>query len=170
MNQMFQNKAVFKFLLTAILIFVLTILQTTVIQGIEVFHVIPNLLLITVVCYSLLHGDYSALVVGVVCGFLLDINGGRVVGMNALLCTVLAYVCICVSGSLYSNNGLIAMIFVLIFSLFYELIVYIFYFAIWGQGAFFYALFCKILPAAVYNGLATILLYPLVRRLTVFNQ
>ncbi len=166
MNQTFQSRTLIKILLTVVLFFILTILQTTVIRGIEVFHVIPNLLLIAVVCYGLLHDDYSTLVVGVICGLLLDLNGGRVVGMNTLLCTVVAYLCIYVSGSLYSNTSVVAMLFVLIFSVFYELIVYIFYFAVWGHGGFLYAIFCKILPAGIYNSLVTIVLYPLVRKLT----
>ncbi len=167
MNQIFQDKPIFRYLLTAVLVFVLIVLQTTVIRGIEVFHVVPNLLVVMVVCYSLLHEDYSALVVGAICGLLLDIHGGRSVGMNALLCTLLAYLCVCVSGNLYNNNSLVAMVFVLFLSIAYELIIYIFYFAIWGHGSFVYALLYKILPGAVYNSLVTILLYPLVRWLTV---
>lgn len=166
MNQTFQGRTLVKILLMAVLVFILTVLQTTVVRGIEIFHVIPNLLLIAVVCYGLLHDDYSTLAVGVVCGLLLDINGGRVVGMNTLLCTIVAYLCIYVSGSLYSNNSFVAMLFVLIFSVFYELIVYVFYFAVWGHGGFLYAVFCKILPAGIYNSLVTIVLYPLVRKLT----
>lgn len=166
MNQTFQSKTLIKILWTVVLVFVLTILQTTVVRRIEIFHVIPNLLLIFVICYGLLHDDYSTLVVGVICGLLLDINGGRVVGMNTLLCTVVAYLCIYVSGSLYSNTSVVAMLFVLIFSFFYELIVYIFYFAVWGHGGFLYAMFCKILPAGIYNSLVTIVLYPIVQKLT----
>ncbi len=169
MNQLFQDKPIFKYLLTALLIFVLIILQTTVVRGIEIFHVIPNLLLVMVVSYSLLHEDYSALVVGAVCGLLLDMHGGRTVGMNTLLCALLAYLCVCVSGNLYSNNSLVALVFVFFLSIAYELIIYIFYFAIWGHGSFVFALFHKILPGAAYNSLVTLLLYPLIRKLTVFN-
>ena len=169
MNQIFRNKTFFEYLLTAVLVFVLLVIQTTILRGIEVFDVIPNLLMIMVVCYSLLHEDYSALVVGAVCGLLLDWHGGRAVGMNALLCTLLAYLCVWVSGSLYSNNSIVAMVFVFFLSIAYELVVYIFYFAIWGYGSFGYALVFKILLAAVYNGLVTILIYPLARRLTVLE-
>lgn len=169
MNQMFQDKPIFKYLFTAVLIFALIVLQTTVIRGVEIFHVVPNLLVVMVVCYSLLHEEYSALAVGAICGLLLDIHGGRTVGMNALLCTLLAYLCVCVSGNLYSNNSFVAMVFVLFLSVVYELVIYIFYFAIWGHGSFGYALLYKILPGSLYNSLVTILLYPLVRLLTVFR-
>ena len=159
-----------KVVLILILILLLTVLQTTVLRGIEIFHVIPNLLMVTVVCYSLLKGDYSALAVGVACGFILDITGGRMVGMNALLCALVAYFCICISGSLFNHNIPVAMLFVLMLSIPYELIMYIFYFAIWGEGEFWFAFFCKILPASIYNALATVLLCPLIRAIVGTEQ
>jgi len=170
MNQNEQSITIFKVVLTVIMIFILTVLQTTIVQGFEIFHVVPNLLFITVVCYGILHGDYGALAVGIACGLLLDITGARVVGMNTLLCALAAYFCICVSDSLFNNNVLVAMVFVLVLSIPYELIIYIFNFVIWGRGNFVYALFCKVLPGAVYNFLVTVLLYPIIKRVTFFRQ
>lgn len=169
MNQSEQRVTIVKIVLTVLLIFIMTVFQTTIIQGFEIFHVVPNLLFIMVVCYGILHGDYGALAVGIVCGLLLDITGARVVGMNTLLCAFAAYFCICVSDSLFNNNVLVAMVFVLILSIPYELILYIFNFVIWGQGNIVYALFCKILPGAIYNFAVTILFYPIIRRVTYFG-
>ena len=148
-----------------IFIFFEAALQTTVIRGIEVFHVIPNLLFITVVCFSLRRGDYSALVVGAICGLILDMLGGRVVGINTLLCVYVAYLCICISSNLFNNNLFVSMVFVLLFSIPYEFLIYLFYFAIWGQGAFGYALIARILPTVLYNFLFTLVLYPIIRRI-----
>lgn len=152
--------------LTGILILLLTVIQSTILRGIEIFHVIPNLLLIALVSYSLCRSEYSALVVGICCGLLLDFIGGRSIGMNTLLCAVATYVCLVISDSLFNNNTFVAMVFVLVFSIFYELLIYIFYFAIWGEGHFAYALFCKIIPISVYNFLFTPLIYPIMRRIT----
>ncbi len=165
-----QNSTIVSRVLTVILILLFTIIQTTVLRGFEVFHVIPNLLLITVVCHGILHGDYMSLAVGVICGFLLDITGGRLVGMNTLLCTLVAYLCICISGNLFNNHLFVAMMFVLLFSIPYELLIYIFYFTIWGTGKLGFVLVCKILPGAVYNFLFTVLLYPLVKRVSGIGQ
>lgn len=152
-------------ILMAVFIFAMTVLQSTVIQSIELFNVVPNLLLITVVCYSLLCGDYSAMVIGVVCGLLLDITGGRIVGLNTILCTLAAYFCICVSGNLFNNNALVSMVFVLLLSIPYELLTYLLYFAIWGHGGFFYALLARVLPAALYNFVVTLIIHPIVRKI-----
>ncbi|MBE7047797.1 MAG: rod shape-determining protein MreD [Ruminococcaceae bacterium] len=154
-----------KQILAVVVILLIALLQTTVIRGLEVFHVVPNLLFITVVIVGLLRGDYCGLSVGVLCGFLLDIMGGRAVGSNTLLCTYVAYLCTRISGSLFNRNVFVSMVFVLLFSVPYELFIYIFNFVIWGKGAWGYALFCKILPAVIYNFLFTIVLYPVVRRL-----
>ncbi len=167
MNQMHYNGTpVVRYVLTAILILLLTVLQTTVLWGIELFHVIPNLLLIMVVSYGFLHGDYSALAVGVVCGMLLDITAGRAIGMNTLLCALVAYFCIRISGNLFNNNAFVTMVFVLCFTIPYEFFIYLFYFVIWGKGDFGYALFCKILPSALYNFVFTLVLYPIIRRVS----
>ncbi len=163
-NQIKQTGAAFRQVLTVIFILLMAVLQTTVLRGLEVFHVIPNLLFITVVCYSLRRGDYSAMVVGVACGLILDVTGGRAVGINTLLCTYAAFFCVRVSSSLFNNNVFVSMVFVLLLSIPYELLIYLFYFVIWGRGALGYALLCKILPAVVYNFLFTIVLYPAVRR------
>ena len=149
--------------LTGIFILVLTVLQTTVLRGIEIFHVIPNLLFIFVVCYSLLRGDYSALIVAAVCGLILDTIGGRAIGINTLLCTLAAYFCVAVSGNLFNNNSFVAMVFVLLLSLPYELMIYIFYFAIWGRGALGFALLHKLVPAVLYNFVMTFFVYPVTR-------
>ncbi len=158
-----QNTTLISRGLTVILILLLTVLQTTVLRGFEIFNLIPNLLLIMVVCHGILHGDYMSLTVGVICGLLLDITGGRAVGMNTLLCTLIAYLCISVGENLFNNHIFVAMMFVLLFSIPYEFLIYLFYFGIWGEGNFWYAIFCKVLPGAIYNSLFTIVLYPLIK-------
>lgn len=152
--------------LTVVLVFLLAVLQTTLVHGISVFHTVPNLLFIAVVCYSLLHADYSALVFAAACGLLLDVTGGRAIGINTLFCLYAAYFCIRISGSLFNNNVFVSMVFVMLLSVPYELFTYVLYFAVWGHGTFGYALLCKIVPAVLYNFVMTLLIYPLTRSMT----
>ncbi len=166
MNQFKQTSPVLTWLFTGILILLTATLQTTVIRGLEVFHVIPNLLFIVVVSYGILHDDYSSLFVGAVCGLILDVLGGRVVGINTLICTYVAYLCLLISDNLFNNNAFVAMVFVLLLSIPYEVLTYLCYFVIWGKGSLWYAVFHKILPIAVYNFLFTLPLYPIVKKVT----
>ncbi len=151
--------------LTVIFIFVLAALQTTVLHGLTLFHVIPNLLFIFVICYCLTKNDYSALIYAVICGLIMDFLGGRPIGMHALMYTLVAYFCLAISGNLFNNNLFVAMVFVFVLSLPYELLTYLFYFVIWGRGSWGFAIFCKILPASVYNFVFTLVLYPVIKML-----
>ena len=166
MEQNTNSATVLHYLVTALFIILLSVIQSTVLRGIQIFHVIPNLLLITTVCYGLTHGSFRGFFVGILCGLLLDLFSGRAIGMNTLLFALIAYFCIFISGNLFSNNTYVCMVFVLFLTISYELLTYIFYFAIWKQGALGFAIFSKILPSAIYNFLFTIVLYPLVKRVT----
>lgn len=162
-----QAKTVLRYVLTICFVLLLAVLQTTVLHAAELFGVIPNLLLSAVVCYSLTKGDYKAHVFGIGCGLLLDFFGGRVVGMNTLLCFYVSLVCVLLYGGLFNNNVFVAMLFVLLLSVPYEFFIYFFSLFIWGQGDIVYALLCKIVPCAVYNALTTFLVYPFTRALAV---
>ena len=166
MEQNTNSATVLHYVLTGLFIILLAILQTTVLRGIQIFHVIPNLLLIMTVSYSLTHGSYRAFFVGILCGLLLDLFGGRTIGMNTLLFALIVYFCVFISDSLFSNNAFVSMVFVFFLTIPYELLTYLFYFVIWNHGAFGFAIFSKILPAALYNFLFTLVLYPLVKRVT----
>lgn len=166
MNQYRQTSPALSWVLTGILILLSATLQTTIIRGIEVFHVIPNLLFIIVVCYGLLHDDYSSLVVGIVCGLILDLFGGRLLGINTLLCVLAACFCMSISDNLFSHNAIVSMVFVLLLTIPFELLTYILYFAIWGKGSFWYAVLCKILPSAGYNFLFALIIHPIVKTIT----
>lgn len=162
-----QTRNVARYALTVGFVFLLTVVQTTVLRTVEIFGVIPNLLLSAVICYSLIKGDPKAVVFGVVCGFLLDFFGGRTIGMNTLLCTYTALLCILLHGGLFNNNAFVAMLFVFVISVPYEFMNYFFHFFIWGEASVLYALFAKILPGAVYNALVTLVIYPFTRALAI---
>ena len=160
-----QEKNVARYALMVVFIFVLTVIQTTVLHSAEVFGVIPNLLLSCVVCYSLIKGDPKAIVFGIVCGLVLDFFGGRTVGINTLLCMYTALLCVLLHGGLFNNNALVAMLFVFVISLLYELLIYFFNIFIWGYRGIWYALVYKILFGSVYTALTALLIYPVLKLL-----
>ncbi len=160
-----QTQNMIRYALLVVFVFLLTVLQTTILRAVEIFGVIPNLLFSAVVCYSLTKGDWKALVFGIVCGMILDFFGGRAVGMNTLLCMYTALVCILLHGGLFNNNAFVAMIFVFLLSIAYEFFIYFFSLLIWGQTDILYALLFKILPGSVYTALVTLFIYPFARAL-----
>ncbi len=156
-----QNAA--RYALMVVFIFVLTVIQTTVLHSAEVFGVIPNLLFSCVVCYSLIKGDPKAIVFGIVCGLLLDFFGGRTVGINTLLCMYTALLCVMLHGGLFNNNALVAMLFVFVISVAYETIIYFFNIFIWGYRGIWHAFIYKVLPSSVYTALTALIIYPIIR-------
>lgn len=77
-----------KWIGAALFTVILLIIQTTVLNYIEIFGVKPLLILSLVVSIALVFGYIPSLVSGVICGVLLDmISGGIFFGINTLLLT-----------------------------------------------------------------------------------
>lgn len=156
------KKAV-KCLFVALYVFLLLIIQTTVLDGLRIFGVMPNLLLVAVICYSLITSDVKGLAFGAVCGLLLDITGGRIIGINTILCTYASFCCVWMCDKLYNNNEIIATIFAFIITFVYSIIVYFFNFIIWGESDILFVLLRKIIPEMIYNGVLAIFVYPITK-------
>ena len=60
-------------------------LQTSLFSHLSLFGVIPNLVLITTVCYGLLQGFRSGLYFGLLAGLCLDLAGSGVLGINIII-------------------------------------------------------------------------------------
>lgn len=159
-----------KYVFLTIVVFALSIIQTAVLGAVEIFGVIPNLLLVSVICYSLMRGDLRSIVYGSVVGFVLDILSGKMVGMNLLMCTCVALMCACLYETLFNNNSFVAAVFVLWISALYEFLIYVFYFLFWGNTDILFALFHKILPCALYNAFSTFLIYPIMRKISLLER
>ncbi len=159
-----------KYVLLTLTVFLLSIVQTAVLGLVEIFGVIPNLLLVSVICYSLMRGDLRSIIYGSVVGFVLDILSGKMVGMNLLMCTLAALLCACLFETLFNNNSFVAAVFVLWITALYELLIYVFYFLFWGNGDFLFAIFNKIIPCAIYNAVSAFLIYPIMRKISLLEK
>lgn len=147
--------------LAVLYVFFALILQTTVLDSIRIFGIIPNIMLISVICYSLSAADYRGIIFGVASGLLLDITGGRMIGINTLLCMYVAFSCVWMCDKLYNNNEIIAGVFTFVISIIYGAAMYIINFLLWGETNVLYALFRVILPETLYNTILSLFIYPL---------
>lgn len=152
-----------KCLLTVLYVFLILVLQTTVLDGIRIFNVMPNVLLISVICYSLITADLRGLIFGFASGMLLDITGGRMIGINTLLCMYVAFSCIWMCDKLYNNNELIAASFTFVISLIYGAVMYVINFLLWGELGVLYAILRVIIPETIYNTILALFIYPILR-------
>lgn len=148
-------------------IFLLTLIQSTLLQHARVFEVKPNLLLVFIVAVALLRGNTEGAVVGLFAGLMQDMVSGGVLGFYALLGMYTGLIVGSLNRKLYRENLLIMIFFTSIVSVIYEFLVYFFYkLGVYISGGFvavelelYSAMLLKILPEAAYNCIAAIFIF-----------
>ena len=84
---MIKKKVIaFLFILVAFL------LQTTIFKVIALADVVPNLVLVVTISYAYLRGRTSGIVIGFVCGIMLDMMYGSVIGLYAFIFMTIGFV------------------------------------------------------------------------------
>ena len=137
---------------TAAVLIINFILQTTVLQLIEIRGVIPDTMLIIIVSYSLLRGQNAGAAVGFFAGLLYDIFFGSALGFYALLGMLTGYLCGIAHRNFYRENYVLPVTLSAI-------AIYVTGFLLKGNYNVFYFLFSVIIPQAVYTGIAAIVVY-----------
>ena len=144
---------------TAAVLIINFILQTTVLQLIEIRGVIPDTMLIIIVWYSLLRGQNAGAAVGFFAGLLYDIFFGSALGFYALLGMLTGYLCGIAHRNFYRENYVLPVTLSAIASFVTGLVIYVTGFLLKGNYNVFYFLFSVIIPQAVYTGIAAIVVY-----------
>ena len=75
----------------AIVIIVCFLLQTTVFKEMAFASISPNLLIVVVSAFGFMRGKKEGLIIGFICGLLIDIFCGSVIGFYALLYMYIGY-------------------------------------------------------------------------------
>jgi len=144
-----------KVLAYSICIFVITLLQSTIIDYIKIMNVKPNLLLAFIVVVAILRGNVEGTVIGFICGLCHDVISGKMIGVFALLGLYIGLLIGSVNKRLYRENVLIAVFFTFV----YEYVFYFFNLFLRGKGDLIFPLKNVILPEAVYNSVLSILIF-----------
>jgi rod shape-determining protein MreD len=88
------------YILAVLLFFPLLVIQTTIVPLIAVNGVIPDLIIILLVFYTLKMGQLHGTILGFIFGFLFDIITGGLIGSSMLSKTVAGFV----TGYFYNEN------------------------------------------------------------------
>lgn len=163
-------KKLFRIFAVVLYVFFLVIIQTTVLSHIGILGVMPNLMLSASICFCLLSGDLRGIIFALFSGILLDITGGRLVGINTVLFLYASLGIVLICDKLYNNNEIVAGIITFVITALYGILIYVTNFLMWGEGAVWYALFMKILPEMIYNTIATVFLYPITRWILIGSR
>ena len=151
-----------RFLITALLVIVCFILQTTIFKGIAFGGIVPNLLIVLTASFGFMRGEKTGLLVGFFCGLLADIFFGEVLGFNAMIYMYVGYLNGKFSPVFYPEDIKLPLVLILGSDLLYGFVNYVIMFLMRGRFDVAYYFMNIILPEMVYTILVTLLLYPLI--------
>lgn len=144
---------------TALLIIVFYLLQTTVFHSIALANVVPNLLLILTVSIAYLRGSNEGVIVGFICGLMLDMQFGSVMGLYAFIYLFIGFVVGSWRKMYFTDEYFIPSILVIISDFVYGVFYYIVEFLLRGRLDFGFYFIHIILPEMIYTFLVSILFY-----------
>ncbi len=144
---------------TIVIILLAFLLQTTTFQSLALADVVPNLLLIVTVCYGYLRGRTSGLLTGFVCGLLLDMQFGTVVGLYAFIMMTLGFLVGFCRKMYFTDSLILPSVLLTASDLIYGIYCYVTEFLLRGKLNFGFAFVHKIFPEAIYTALVGILIY-----------
>lgn len=150
-----------RILITALILFFNFILQTTVFPMLAINGVFPNTALILITSYSLLRGSKEGAIMGGVTGFLMDVFFSSMIGLYTLLYLAIGLLFGRSRRSFYRENYLLPVIFCVISTILFEVVLYVTGFLFRGEGNIFYFLIKILVPELVYTAILTVPVYRL---------
>ncbi len=154
------HKAVLKAVLVIFgSIYIGFILQTSIFNHLEMGGIIPNLLLVVTVVFGYLKGRKAGILIGFMCGLLLDIFIGSYFGMNALILMYIGYLNGTVRIFYFGDDIKFPLLIIAVSDLFYGCVVYAVLFLMRERSDFYFYLEHVIIPEAVYTVIVGIVVY-----------
>lgn len=147
------------------------LIQITFLHYFEIGGVIPNLMLIIVVCSALSEPEMiRSAIYGAVCGVLLDFSAETIFGLNTILCLYTAVLCNLAAQKLFKGKFVVNILSVFIMSLVYETAYYILSFSMRESMNVMFDMIFVALPTAVYNAVLAMGLIFLMKKIAGIEQ
>ncbi len=135
--------------------------QTTVFPHLAIGGAVPNLLMIITVAAAYQRGRLQGMSVGFVCGILLDIAAGEVLGVYALFFLLIGYANGHLSKFYIEHDLFVPLGLVAVSQFSFSFLVYVFRFLIRGRLNVFKYITGIMLPSTLYTVIVAVLLYRL---------
>ncbi len=148
-------------IVSIIIIFVCFLIQSTFWNVFTFTTIKPNLMLILIVSFALLHGSRTGMWFGFISGFLTDILYGDLFGFNALLFMYIGYLIGKMYQVFFNEDIRVALVAVGVSDLVYNIIYYVIKFAFGIRYSFPAYLTHIIIPEIIFTLIITVLLYRL---------
>ena len=144
-----------------ILIFVCFLLQSSVFTRLELGGITPNLLIVLTASFGFMRGEKSGLIIGFICGLLMDIFFAEYMGLYALVYMYIGFLNGKFKKIFYPDDIKLPIALIFFSDLAYGLVCYL-TFLLRGKFHFGHYVTHVILPEIVYTIIVTIALYPIV--------
>ncbi len=138
------------------------LLQGSVFSGISMGGIVPNILIIITSSFGFMRGKNEGMVIGFMCGLIMDIFFGDILGFYALVYLVIGYLNGFFRSIFYPEDIKLPMILIAASELAYCFLCFIFLFMLRGKfhlGFYFVHIF---LPEIAYTILVTLIIYKLI--------
>lgn len=148
-----------------ILFFVILIgfvLQTTLFQTLNFGGISPNILIIITASYGFMYDKKCGMVVGFICGLLMDIFYGNVLGFYALIYLYIGAANGAFHSIFYQEDIKLPLALILVSDFVYSFTCYVLLYLLRGRFDILFYLKNIILPEIVYTIFVTVFLYPLI--------
>ena len=150
------------FLLIALEVFFVFLLETCVLPRLLPFSVLPNLFIIITAANGFMREENTGLTVGFFSGFLLDVFFGEVIGFHALLFMYIGYLNGKFSRTFYPEDLKLPLALITISNLTYSMICYVFLYLLRGRLNFPYYFLHVIMPETVLTLTSALFVYPII--------
>lgn len=149
-----------KILFYVLWLFLIAVLQPTLIRSIGIFGISPNLFLVFIVAASMIKGKKTGAICGFVYGLVFDLLIGRMIGVNALLYMYAGLFAGLLCERFIRGTGCaVAAVLVFAISLICGIIYYVVYNMVWGDMGFWLAIIRVVLPECVYSAILSFVIY-----------
>lgn len=148
-----------KIIIIGILVIISFLLQTSVFPFFTLFGTVPNIILLLVVSIAVMNGSTSAMIVGFICGLLIDIMYGGVVGVYAFFYMFLGYINGYFHVLFFAEASFLPLILVFINDFIYNILIYLIFFLPQKKWNFFFYLKKNILPELIYTTVISLIMY-----------
>lgn len=150
-----------------IILTITLVFQSTFFELIQLVGIKPNAMLITVMSIAYIRGEKEGFITGFTAGLMQDCFFCTYVGSNVFLYSLLGYFGGILCKSFYKENFFIAVGVIMAASIAYNFSYYVINILLRGYTDLAYFMEKLIIPEAVYDGLAALLLYNI---LFTFNE
>lgn len=163
-NNILKGMKRMKLAIHGVFLVLLSVLQTTWLDGIAVWGIKPDLFVVYVTTIACFCGKREAAVSGVIFGIVLDILTGKLLGLNAVLLMLLGFTVAHFCDKVIRKSSVfIVMLITFIVSFFYELIYLLIAFA--GSLNIKAVFLRALLPECIYNAVAVAPFYWVIKKL-----